>query len=98
MNYTYDDKLGKIEYFKKNTPYVIWLTKLENETFKEFKKNNEITFDEIVKKVYKTNTQIESYYPNVRLNVCRLNKKIKDIGIIRNVRSFGYIYREKSKV
>lgn len=94
MKYTYDDKFGYIEYFKNNEKQIIWLTKIENELFKCFYNNDKQTHEELGEAIYNTKEKA-LYMSALRQHIVKLNKKIKAIGRIANLRGIGYKFFER---
>lgn len=92
MKYIYDEKFGIIEY-DGNT---IKLTKQENRIFKIFIENKKLTHEEISDEIYGGEAYL--YTTNaIRKQVENINKKIKPIAHIKNMRGFGYILIEGGK-
>lgn len=97
-----------MRYYKFNKKYrlielednMIWLTKTECNIFDLLTKNGKATHEEIYKSVYDINTTglSKAQIGAIRIQVCRLNKKIHRIGEMKCIRNIGYKFIERGDV
>lgn len=89
MNFKYNERYRIIDYKHKNKIKTIWLTKIENKLFSVLKNGQVHTYSELINAMY--DVEDNSFYlTNLRTNIMRLNKKIKDFGTIKAIRGVGY--------
>lgn len=91
--YTYKDDFRQVESKKGD----VWLTPAEGKIFRLFVDKKKLTYEQLYAEIYgiEVKKTTEKQRRSIRLHICRLNKKIKNLARIKSVCKIGYYLDEK---